>query len=106
MAPRQILALTFTNKAADEMKSRLAQLAPGKPVWVSTFHRCCARLLREYAPLLGLNENFTIYDPSDSQQVLKRALEESDVDPGHVHPAANCPRHQLGQEQPDHVRGL
>src|SRR5258708_40012253 len=42
IAPREILALTFTNKAADEMKSRLAQLAPGRPVWVSTFHRLCA----------------------------------------------------------------
>ena len=53
---RQILALTFTNKAADEMRARLERLAPGEPVWMSTFHRFCSRLLRQYAPLVGLNE--------------------------------------------------
>src|SRR4029453_1615714 len=50
----QIAALTFTNKAADEMKRRLALLAPGQRVWVSTFHRFCARLLRQYARYVGL----------------------------------------------------
>ncbi len=74
--PRSILALTFTNKAADEMRSRLEQLAPGEPVWMSTFHRFCARLLRQHAALVGLSENYTIYDTSDSRQVLKRTLEE------------------------------
>ncbi len=77
---RQILALTFTNKAAEEMKSRLEQLAPGQPVWVSTFHRFCARLLREHASLVGLSENYTIYDTGDSQSVLKRTLEELGLD--------------------------
>ena len=67
----QILALTFTNKAADEMKRRVAQLAPGAPVWMSTFHRFCARLLRQYAPLVGLRENYTIYDTADSQRRLE-----------------------------------
>jgi len=77
---RQILALTFTNKAADEMRSRVEQLAPGQPVWMSTFHRFCARLLRQYAALVGLTENFTIYDTSDSRQALKRTLEEGSID--------------------------
>ncbi len=77
---RQILALTFTNKAADEMRARVEQLAPGQPVWMSTFHRFCSRLLRQYAPLVGLTENFTIYDTSDSRQALKRVLDELDFD--------------------------
>jgi DNA helicase-2/ATP-dependent DNA helicase PcrA len=82
VAARNILALTFTNKAADEMQARIARLAPGQRVWVSTFHRFCARLLREYAPLVGLTENYTIYDTSDSQAVLKRVMHALDIDPG------------------------
>lgn len=70
-----LLALTFTNKAADEMKRRIADLAPGQPVWVSTFHRFCSRLLREHAALIGLSENFTILDMGDSNRALKHALE-------------------------------
>ncbi len=77
---RQILALTFTNKAADEMRARVERLAPGQRVWMSTFHRFCSRLLREYAPRVGLAENFTIYDTSDSKQALKRTLEQAELD--------------------------
>ena len=77
---RQILTLTFTNRAADEMRSRIEQLAPGEAVWMSTFHRFCSRLLRHYAPRVGLEENFTIYDTSDSRQVLKRTLDELKID--------------------------
>jgi DNA helicase-2/ATP-dependent DNA helicase PcrA len=80
--PHHILALTFTNKAAEEMRSRVAQLAPGQRVWVSTFHRFCARLLREYAPLVGLSENYTIYDTLDSRAVLKRVMDAMDIDTG------------------------
>ncbi len=83
---RQILALTFTNKAADEMRQRVEQLAPGEPVWTSTFHRFCSRLLRQHAQLVGLDENFTIYDTSDSRQMLRRVLEEAEVDPAHYTP--------------------
>lgn len=71
----QILALTFTNKAAEEMKNRVEDLVPGGRTWVSTFHRFGARLLREYAELVGLTPNFTIYDTSDSKQTLKRVIE-------------------------------
>jgi DNA helicase-2/ATP-dependent DNA helicase PcrA len=77
---RQIVALTFTNKAADEMRQRIEQLAPGQAVAMSTFHRFCSRLLRHYAPAVGLAENFTIYDTADSRQVLRRTLAELDID--------------------------
>src|SRR3954466_12472185 len=60
VSPRQLVALTFTNKAADEMKARLARLAPNQPVWMGTFHRFCARLLRQYGAMVGLAENYTI----------------------------------------------
>jgi DNA helicase-2/ATP-dependent DNA helicase PcrA len=83
---RQILALTFTNKAADEMRTRLERLAPGQPVWMSTFHRFCARLLRQYAALVGLSENYTIYDTADSRQALKRVLDELQIDTTHYTP--------------------
>jgi DNA helicase II / ATP-dependent DNA helicase PcrA len=83
---RSILALTFTNKAAEEMRSRLDSLAPGEPVWMSTFHRFCARVLRQYAPLVGLSENFTIYDTADSRQVLRRTLDELQLSTAHYTP--------------------
>src|SRR5215467_5593572 len=86
VAPRNILALTFTNKAADEMKRRVGLLAPMASVWMSTFHRFCARLLREYAPLIGLPENYSIYDTSDSQQAMKHTLEALDLDLTHTTP--------------------
>ena len=72
---RQLLALTFTNKAADEMRARVERLAPDEPVWLSTFHRFCARLLRQYAALVGLEPNFAIYDTADSGAALRRTLE-------------------------------
>ena len=75
---KNILALTFTNKAADEMKSRVAELTASEPVWISTFHRFCSRLLREHASLVGLGENFTIYDTGDSERALRHALEGMD----------------------------
>lgn len=74
-----VLALTFTNKAAEEMKRRVGELAPGQRVWVSTFHRFGARLLREHAELVGLTQNFTIYDTSDSRATLKRVLEADQI---------------------------
>src|SRR5208283_4611584 len=76
----QILALTFTNKAADEMRLRLERLAPGSQVWIGTFHRFCARLLRKYAPIVGLEENYTIYDTGDSAQALRRVIGQLRVD--------------------------
>ena len=82
----QILALTFTNKASDEMRRRVGELAPGERVWVSTFHRFGARLLRQYADQIGLGANFTIYDSSDSRHTLKRVLEAEKIQTLHYTP--------------------
>ncbi|MDX2038597.1 MAG: UvrD-helicase domain-containing protein [Isosphaeraceae bacterium] len=70
-----ILALTFTNKAAGEMKERIHALAPNSGAWVGTFHSLCARLLRSHAELVGLDRNFTIYDQADRLRAVKEALE-------------------------------
>lgn len=81
-----ILALTFTNKASEEMRARVAGLSPGENVWVSTFHRFGARLLRQYADHVGLTPNFTIYDTSDSKQTLNRVIEAGKFNTLHYTP--------------------
>jgi DNA helicase-2/ATP-dependent DNA helicase PcrA len=70
----QIAALTFTNKAADEMKRRLGSLVPGNRVWIGTFHRFCAVLLRKYARYVGLEENYVIYDADQSKKLLEEIV--------------------------------
>jgi DNA helicase-2/ATP-dependent DNA helicase PcrA len=85
---RQIVALTFTNKAADEMRRRLNLLVPRQNVWMGTFHRFCSRLLRMHAPLVGLKENFTIFDTDDSLACLKQAVEASNQELTHTTPDA------------------
>src|SRR5436309_8900017 len=89
VAPQRIFAVTFTNKAAGEMRSRIAQLLGSDPrgLWIGTFHSLSARLLRREAALLGFGPNFTIYDTDDSEALVKRLLEQR----GHS-PKANPPR--------------
>ncbi|MBN1393584.1 MAG: UvrD-helicase domain-containing protein [Pirellulales bacterium] len=77
---RNILALTFTNKAADEMGRRIERLAGDPSVWVGTFHRFCARLLRKYAQFVGLQDNYTIYDVDDGLKALRQAIARLKID--------------------------
>lgn len=81
--PWNILAITFTNKAAREMKERVSDLLPqgGNDVWVSTFHSMCVRMLRRDVDLIGYNSNFTIVDSSEQQTLMKRIVKEQNLDP-------------------------
>jgi DNA helicase-2/ATP-dependent DNA helicase PcrA len=82
-APERIFAVTFTNKAAGEMRARVAALLGADPrgLWIGTFHSLSARLLRREASLLGFGPNFTIYDEDDSEALLKRMLEQRGLAP-------------------------
>ena len=80
--PWNILAITFTNKAAREMKERVSQLVgpQAEDMWVSTFHSMCVRILRRDIELLGYQRSFTICDPSEQQTAMKRILKKLDID--------------------------
>src|SRR5207247_426891 len=79
----EILAITFTNKAAQEMRERVELLlgARVRAMWVMTFHSACARMLRADAQRLGYTRSFTIYDQADSRRLVRQCLSELDVDP-------------------------
>jgi DNA helicase-2/ATP-dependent DNA helicase PcrA len=84
----RILAITFTNKAAREMKERVERLVPSQGMWISTFHAMCARILRRDIEMLGgWTRDFTIYDTSDRNQLLKKLIKEADYDPVRFRPA-------------------
>src|ERR1700728_4223017 len=86
--PDRILAVTFTNKAAGEMKARLERMvgAPARDLWVGTFHSMCVRMLRRDGKKIGISSNFAIMDDTDQRQIIRDILHDLDMDERQVIP--------------------
>jgi len=90
VSPFELLAITFTNKAAGEMKARVGALvgSVAERMWVSTFHSACVRILRRHAEALGFRSRFTIYDQADAERLTANVLRDLDIDPKRFPPRA------------------
>lgn len=86
VSPFAILAITFTNKAADEVKERVASLVGpvARKMWIATFHSSCVRILRSHAARIGYRSNFTIYDSGDSERLISYVMRDSNIDPKRI----------------------
>ncbi|MCH5299030.1 MAG: UvrD-helicase domain-containing protein [Ruminococcus sp.] len=84
--PWQILAITFTNKAAGELKERICNAVPegGNEIWAATFHSTCARILRRYGDRIGYSSHFTVYDTADQKSLIKKAMAQLNIDEKHL----------------------
>src|SRR5687767_6428006 len=107
--PGEVLAVTFTNKAAEEMRHRVEQLVGDdcRQIWLSTFHSLCARIVRREAPSIGLSRDFVIYDSSDQVAVVKQALKALNIDDKMLQPRAALSRISQAKnrmESPDAMR--
>jgi ATP-dependent DNA helicase UvrD/PcrA len=109
-AADEVLAVTFTNKAADEMRGRVEQLLGEdcRRIWLSTFHALCARLLRREGPAIGLSRDFVIYDSSDQLAVVKQALKTLNIDDRLIQPRSALSRISQAKnrmQRPEDLRG-
>src|SRR5690606_21598937 len=102
VSPFEILAITFTNKAADEMKHRVGGLvgSVAQKMWVSTFHSACVRILRRDGKALGFPSSFTIYDQADAVRLTGYVLRDQNVDPKRfpprgVHAAISAAKNEM-----------
>ena len=82
VAPWNILAITFTNKAANEMKERITKIVgeKAKDIWMGTFHSICVRILRKHIDRIGYDSSFIIFDTSDQKTLIKKCMKELQVD--------------------------